>query len=110
MIKFSKQTEKNLKDRINTIFTLTGTFLFCIHEFLNEAQDVSALILKIIMVIVLFWFILGKIASRILYSLLKEIVEDQTEIEEDHRRRIEIHEFDKLEKSEIKENIQKVKF
>lgn len=110
MIKFSKQTEDTIKDRINIIFTLIGTLLFCIHEFINEDPDQSFNILKIILVILLFWFILGRIASRILYSLLKEIIEDQTELEEDVRRRNELHELDKLEKAESKEKIQKVKF
>lgn len=110
MIKFSKQTEKALKDKINMVFTLIGTLLFCIHELVNEDQDQIFTIFKIILVILLFWFILGRIASRILYSLLKEIIEDQTEMEDDVRRRVELHEFDKLEKGEIKENVQKVKF
>lgn len=110
MIKFNKQTERILKDKFNMVFTLIGTLLFCIHEFINESDDQSFIILKIIMVILLFWFILGRIASRILYSLLKEIVEDQSEMEDDIRRRNELHEFDKLEKAELKENIQKVKF
>ena len=110
MIKFPAQTEKLLKERINMVFTLIGTFLFCIHQFINEDEDQIFTIFKIIMVILLFWFILGRIASQILYSLLKEILEDQTEMEEDIRRRAELHEFDKLEKGESKDNVQKVKF
>lgn len=110
MIKFSPKTEKALKDKINLIFTLLGTFLYCIHEFINDSEDQSFIILKIIMVILFFWFILGRIASRILYSLLKEIIEDQSEMDDDIRRRNELHEFDKIEKAEIRENVQKVKF
>jgi hypothetical protein len=110
MIKFTQQVEKILKDRINVVFTLIGTLLFCVHEIVIEEQDEVSIILKIILVILLFWFILGRIASRILYSLLKEIIEDQTEIDEDMRRRVELQEFDKLEKAETKENVQKVKF
>lgn len=110
MIKFSRKQEQNLKDRINTIFTLTGTLLFCIYEFMNDSDEVTSLIVKIIFVILFFWFILGRIASKILYSLIKESIEDQTEVEEDLRRRKEIHEFDVIEKSEVRENIQKVKF
>jgi len=110
MIKFSEKTEKALKDRINATFTLMGTFLFCVHEFINPSSELTSIIFQLIMVILLFWFILGRIATKILYSLIKEIIEDQTELEEDLRRRAEIHDFDNLEKSQTKENIQKVKF
>ncbi len=110
MIKFSKKRENNLKDRINAIFTLIGTILVCIHEFMNPTDELAALILKITVVIVFFWFILGKICTHLLFMLLKEIVEDQSELDEDVLRRTELHEFDQVEKAQVKENIQKVKF
>lgn len=110
MIKFSKGNEGLLKERIRVIFTLVGTLLFCLKEILGDPQEFSSLAFKIIGVIVLFYFVVGRILTQILYLLLKEIVEDQTEVEEDKQRREELREYERIEKAEIRDNIQKVKF
>ncbi|PCJ60909.1 MAG: hypothetical protein COA79_07560 [Planctomycetota bacterium] len=110
MIQFTEKTEQTIRERINAIFTLLGTTIFCISELVNIGDNMTSLIIKIIFVILFFWFILGKILSKILYLLLKEIVEDQVEIEEDISRRKELHDIEELEKRDIRDNIQKVKF
>jgi len=76
MIQFTEKTEQTIRERINAIFTLLGTTIFCISELVNIGDNMTSLIIKIIFVILFFWFILGKILSKILYLLLKEIVED----------------------------------
>lgn len=110
MLKFSRRQEEAIKYRINMTFTLIGTILFCIRELMDQSEDVTLAIIKIILVVLFFWLFLGRIASLILYSLLKESVEDQVEMEDDLRRRKEIHDFEAIEKSEARENVQKVKF
>ncbi len=110
MIKFNKSNEKFLKEKMRVVFTLVATLAFCVTEMMGDAQEFSSLVFKIVIVILLFYIVIGRILTQILYLLLKEIVEDQTEVEEDKQRREELREFERIEKAEIRDNVQKVKF
>ncbi len=79
--------KKQIEYKLNATVTLIALILFCLREYRNPSASISAFLVKISIVLVIFWFIIGRCFARIIHLMADEAVASEKKEEIDRLRR-----------------------
>ena len=76
-----------IEKKLNAGITLIAFIIVTLKEILFPGPSIYAFLFKIFIVLLLFWFIIGKCFARLAYLIASEFVEEDQAEERDCRRR-----------------------
>lgn len=79
--------KRRIEYKLNATITLIAFILFCLREYRYPSSSISSFLVKISIVMGIFWFIIGKCFARIIHLMADEAVESEKKEEIDRLRR-----------------------